>query len=379
MPAVNELSLADVVGRSADGQGRRSRRNQEKRRRKRRRRAWLTVLVTLAVIGGGLGVSWVGLKPLIQAWNRPTDYPGPGAGVIEVKVPEGASGMAIGEVLQSKDVVLTVKGFVAAYKANPRSVTIRPGTYSLKQKMTSAAAIEALLTQTNRLVKKVTMKEGIRVADLPKIVSAAAGIPAADLQAALAKPSSFGLPPEAKNDPEGWLFPATYDVEPGTTAVDLLGSMSRRTVQELDVLGVPAAERHSTIVLASLVQAEARLAEDFPKVSRVLHNRLAAKRKLELDTTVHYATKKFTVFTSMKDTKVNSPYNTYVVPALPVGAIGNPGRAALEAARNPAEGPWLYFVAVNPDTGQTKYATTPAEHERNKAEYQAWQRANPGK
>jgi UPF0755 protein len=155
--------------------------------------------------------------------------------------------------------------------------------------------------------------------------------------------------------------------------------MSRRTVQELDVLGVPAAERHSTIVLASLVQAEARLAEDFPKVSRVLHNRLAAKRKLELDTTVHYATKKFTVFTSMKDTKVNSPYNTYVVPALPVGAIGNPGRAALEAARNPAEGPWLYFVAVNPDTGQTKYATTPAEHERNKAEYQAWQRANPGK
>ncbi|MDQ1288472.1 MAG: hypothetical protein QG622_2037 [Actinomycetota bacterium] len=376
---MNELSLADVVGQPVHGSGRRSRRNQEKRRKKRRRRTWVTFLLTLVVIGGAVGGAWVGLRPLIAAMNKPSDYPGPGTGSVEVKVPDGATGAAIGDLLQEKGVVLTVKGFVTAYKANPRSATIQPGTYAMKKEMTSTQAVEALLTASSKLVNRVTLKEGVRVADIPKLVAAGSKIPIADLQAVLKSPGALGLPAEAKNDPEGWLFPATYDIEPGMTATELLSAMVRRTVQELDAAGVPAASRHDVIVLASLIQAEAGMAEDFPKVSRVLHNRLAKKRKLELDTTVHYATKKFTVFTSEKDTKIASPYNTYIVPGLPVGAIGNPGKAAIQAAQAPSEGSWMYFVAVNPDTGQTKYATTEAEFAKIKAEYEVWQKANPGK
>lgn len=376
---MNELSLADVVGRPVPQSGRRSRRNQEKRRKKRRRRTWLTVLVTLMVLGGAVGGAWVGLRPLIDSWNQPSDYPGPGSGSVEVKVPEGATGRTIGEILRDKGVVLTVKGFVSAYKANPRSATIQPGTYALKLQMASPDAVAALLADTNRLVSRVTLKEGVRVAEIPALVAKHTKIPLADLQTALKSPTALGLPAEAKGNPEGWLFPATYDVQPGTSAAELLASMVQRTVQELDALQVPAAQRRDTIVMASLVQAEGKLPADLPKISRVLHNRIAQHRRLQLDTTVHYATGKFTVFTSEKDTQIKSPYNTYQVDGLPAGAIGNPGRAAIQAARNPTPGPWLWFVAVNPDTGLTKYATTEAEFAKIKAEYELWAKANPGK
>jgi UPF0755 protein len=338
------------------------------------------LLVALVLLGGAVGGAWLGLRPLIASFNAPTDYPGPGTGVVQVKIPDGATGTAIGDVLQKNGVVLTVKGFVKAYTANPRSATIQPGTYGLKREMTSTAAVAALLDDANRLLDRVTLKEGVRAADVPATVSAKTKIKAADLQAALKIPANgIGLPAEAKGDPEGWLFPATYDVQPGTTAVELLHTMVERTVTELDDLDVPAAERRDTVILASLVQAEAKLPADFPKVARVLENRLTKGMKLQLDTTVHYATKNFKVATTIKDTQFKSPYNTYLVPGLPGGAIGNPGRAALQAVRHPTPGTWLYFVAVNPDTGETEYATTPAEFNVIKGKYDKWAKANPGR
>lgn len=377
---MNELSLADVVGRTSTGPpGRKSRRGQEKRRRKRRRRTGVILLIALALLGGAVGGAWLGLRPLISSLTAPTDYPGPGTGSVQVKIPEGASGTAIGDVLQRNGVVLTVKGFVTAYKANPRSATIQPGTYAVKREMSSAGAISALLDPANRLLTKVTLKEGVRATDVPKIVSAATKIPAADVEAALRTPDRFGLPAVAKGNPEGWLFPATYDVEPGTTAVELLSAMVERTQKELADLKEPEARYQVTLIKASLVQAEAQLAADFPKVSRVIENRLAKKMRLQLDSTVHYATKRYNIATSIKDTQVNSPYNTYVVPALPIAPIGNPGRAAITAVQAPATGPWLYFVTTNPDTGLTKYATTPAEFDKIKAEFDNWVKANPNR
>lgn len=376
---MQEVSLAEVVGRVSDEPGRRSRRKLEKRRRKRRRRTGLVILLALLLLGGAMGGAWAGLRPLVASLTAPNDYPGPGSGSVEVKIIEGATGTAIGGVLQRNGVVLTVKGFTTAYRANPRSATIQPGTYALKQKMSSASAVEALLDADNRVVDRVTLAEGVRLADIPKIIAARTRIPLADLQAALQAPAALGLPPEAKGDLQGWIFPATYDVHPGTTATELLREMVAKTVRELDALGVPAAERRQTIVLASLIQAEAKLPADFPKVSRVLYNRLAKGVKLQLDATVHFATGTYRIDTSVKDTEVVSPYNTYAFPGLPVGAIDNPGRAAIEAARAPADGPWLYFVTVNPESGETKYATTEAEFAVIKAEFDAWVKAHPGK
>ena len=376
---VNELSLADMVGGLPPQEPhRRSRRGNERRRKKRRRRSWVLVLVALLVVGGAVGASWAGLSSLVAGFNQPTDYPGPGSSEVEIVIPDGASGTAIGQVLHDKGVVLTVKGFVSAFDGNPSSSSIQPGTYTLKTGMRSADAVRALLDEGNRQLTRVTLTEGVRVAQIPQLVASKTKIPLADLQAALKNPAAVGLPPEAKGDPEGWFFPATYDVQPTTTAADLLHQMVQHTLTQLEDLGVPAAKRRSVLITASLVQAEAKLSPDFPKIARVLENRLARGMRLQLDTTVHYATKNFKVRTTIADTQLVSPYNTYQVPGLPVGAIGNPGAEAIKAVLSPSPGDWLYFVAVNPETGETKYATTAAQFAVIKREYDNWAKAHPG-
>jgi UPF0755 protein len=113
------------------------------------------------------------------------------------------------------------------------------------------------------------------------------------------------------------------------------------------------------------------------KVARVLNNRLATSMPLQLDTTVNYATGKTGLTTSDEDRANPSPYNTYVHPGLPPGPISNPGEEALKAVLSPTPGPWLFFVVVNPDTGETRFAVTPQEHEQNVKLFQAWLRAHP--
>ena len=129
---------------------------------------------------------------------------------------------------------------------------------------------------------------------------------------------------------------------------------------------------------ASLVQAEAGTAEDMAKVASVLKNRLADGMPLQLDTTVNYANGKTGITTTPEDRQNPSPYNTYVHPGLPPGPIGNPGEEALRAVLTPAPGDWRFFVVVNPDTGETRFATTGAEHQQNVALFQQWLREHPG-
>jgi UPF0755 protein len=128
--------------------------------------------------------------------------------------------------------------------------------------------------------------------------------------------------------------------------------------------------------MASIVQVEARAAADGPKVARVLDNRLRIGMKLQLDSTVSYVTGKPGVATTAADRANPSPYNTYNHVGLPPGPISNPGQAAINAVLHPATGTWLYFVTVNPTTGETKFATTAAEAAANRAEFQAWCQAH---
>jgi UPF0755 protein len=127
------------------------------------------------------------------------------------------------------------------------------------------------------------------------------------------------------------------------------------------------------MTIASLVQAEARDDEDFAKVSRVIYNRLEKSMPLQFDSTVHYAVgRDGKVSTSEEDRNVDSPYNTYRHPGLPPTPIMAPGEQAIKAALEPAEGDWLYFVTTNPDTGETKFAETFAEHQKNVAEFKEY-------
>ena len=113
------------------------------------------------------------------------------------------------------------------------------------------------------------------------------------------------------------------------------------------------------------------------KVARVLDNRLKKKLPLQLDSTVSYAVQRFGVTTTPAERASKSRFNTYRYTGLPVGPISNPGEDALRAVLHPSKGPWLFFVTVNPSTGETKFATTAAGHNRQKLEFQAWLRAHP--
>jgi len=375
------MSLSDVVHGSPEGPRRRSQRAAEKRRKRRRRRTWVTALILVAGLGAAGAGAWLGLRPLVSSitssLGAPDDYTGSGTTPVEVRIPPGATGTRIAALLVDAGVVKSAKAFLDAADDTPGSTSIQAGTYALKKQMPAQAAVQALLNPTSRQLKKVTIPEGSRVPTILAAIAKATGIPRAELDAAAKDTAALGLPAGVKTA-EGYLFPATYSVEPGAEAGDVLREMVVKTEDTLGELGVAPGDQHRVLTLASLVQAEGRHPQDMSMIARVLVNRLAKGSPLQLDTTVHYATGKFTVQTTNADLAVNSPYNTYTHKGLPPGPIGSPGLAALKAAITPAPGPWMYFVATDPSTGKTEFAVTDADFMKLKAKYDKWQKAHPG-
>lgn len=352
------------------------------RRRRRRHSSWLAVLVSVAVVGAlAAGVAIAGQSLLGRIGDvltsGPEDYPGPGsATTVAVVVDEGDSASDIALSLVASDVVASAEAFVAAAARDAASTGIQPGTYEMQQRLPAADALAILVDPANRIVDGVLVREGLRVEQVLAAFEQQAGMDPDALAAAVTQPDEIGLPPEAEGSAEGFLFPATYEVQPSTTEVEALRAMTStyaRTAEELGLAEGAAALGYTPreiVTIASIIQAEARLPEDFAKVARVIYNRLDDGEILAMDSTVAFANDVYTVFTSDEQRAVDSPYNTYRVAGLPPGPINSPGADALRAALEPAEGPWRYFVTVNLDTGEMKYAETLAEHERNVAQAQ---------
>ena len=183
------------------------------------------------------------------------------------------------------------------------------------------------------------------------------------------------LPAEAKGNPEGYLFPATYPIDSRTTPASLLRYMVDTAGTRFAAPRVTAGAQRSgvtvyeTVNIASIVQAEADTPEDMGKVARVIYNRLARRMPLQMDSTLNYALNRSTLDTTAADTRIDSPYNSYVRQGLPPTPIGNPGEHALNAAVGPPPGDWLYFVTVAP--GDTRFTADYEEHLRNVAEFNA--------
>jgi UPF0755 protein len=192
----------------------------------------------------------------------------------------------------------------------------------------------------------------------------------------LKNPAQLHLPAYANGNPEGYLFPATYAVQPHETALGVLTGMVHSFDQEAATANLTAAAKQvhlkpgEVIIMASLVQAEGGRTSDYAKIARVIYNRLARHMPLQLDSTVLYGLHKFGIIASDKDLASPSPYNTYKNKGLPPGPIDSPGDKAIQAVLHPAPGPWLYFVTVNPQTGETKFTSSLAEFEKFRAELQ---------
>lgn len=371
-------SLHDVLpgGFSGPPSRRRADRRLRQRRQRRRRRTFTIVFLSLLIAGGGLYGAYLGVSPIIERLTEPKDYAGPGSGSVEVTVPDGASGRTIAQALVDAGVTKTAVAFIDAANADSRSASIQPGTYELKKKMSGAGALEILVDPDNRIVRIVTIPEGTRVADALTLIAKNLELKRSDLAKA-ATSGDIGLPKAAKGKLEGFLYPSTYDFGPDVTATEALSTMVSQGQDIYDELGIAKSDLRETVIKASIVQAEAGSKKYMGKVARVLDNRLDIGMKLQLDSTVSYATGKFNVTTTSDDRASDSPYNTYMYTGLPAGPISNPGKDALEAVLSPSKGSWLYFVTVNPDTGETKFATTKAQHDKNVKEFQAWLAENP--
>jgi len=372
----------------------------EGRRRGRGSRRVLVMVAVLAAVGLGSYFAWSGLQPAIQAVRNqfapPPDFTGPGAGEAVVRVEQGETASAIGQKLLAAGVVQSEGAFVDAAKANPDWTSVQVGDYRLLQQMPAAAAVAALLDTENMVLNRVTIREGLRTVDILADLSEQTGIPVEEFTAAaLALPlppeAALNLPPEQRppntvGDTEGWLFPETYDLGFEPTAASILEPMLDRTLEVLTQAGVPRDQWQDVLTKASLVQAEARLPEDFGKVARVTENRLTAGvptangagsiTRIQYDSTTIYAAGKASGVPTKPELDSLNPYNTRAVDGMPPGPISHPGLQAIEAVLSPTPGDWLYFTTVNLCTGETRFEVTAEEARADAALFKAWAAEN---
>ncbi|WP_240322765.1 endolytic transglycosylase MltG [Austwickia chelonae] len=382
---LDESIFGAPVYEEEEPQSRRSDRNRRRRGQQRRRRRLVTYVTATAVLVVGGAVVVTNFKPLYEQLVESGDYEGEGGENVTVVVRPGDSGGQIAQRLQESGVVKTAAAFREALENN-KGDEIQPGTYTLRKEMKATAALSNL-RGGNRNVAKVTIREGLWKSETYDVLSKATGTPREEYdkaeKSAGADPSLLGLPASTKGNPEGWLFPATYNFDKKSPAMDQLKKLVGQTDMKLKALNVPSDQAHRVLTIASMVEAEARHVDDGPKVARVLENRLTAKppMKLELDSTSMYGVQQRTgkALTSEQMRKANNPYNTYAIEGMPAGPIGNPGENAIKAAMNPASGSWLFFVTTNPSSGETIFTSTFAEHNVQVAKLNAWCRANPGK
>lgn len=303
------------------------------------------------------------------------EYSGQGTETVPIVVSRGDDGADVAKKLVEADVTKSYEITLRAiYARNP---TFFPGTYVIPKQISSDKAISYLVDPSNAITNTVTIREGLRIGSVLKKLAEATGISVDDFNDAASRLEKFNLPKEAKTL-EGYLFPATYSFDPSYKAEEILLAMVARTKQQLEDDGVSKKDWHKVLTLASIIQMEARQQQDFYKVSRVFQNRIKIGMHLQSDATVSYGVGGDTVNTSVADRSDPNLYNTYKHPGLPVGPIAGAGAIAIDAALHPAEGSWLYFVAINLETGETVFSNTFAEHEAAILLWGKWMRENPG-
>jgi UPF0755 protein len=342
-------------------------------RRRQRRRSAMGPIISLVVIAAlAIGVFFGGRWIWRKASSVP-DYDGAGTGVVYVVVHDGDTAAAIGETMFKSHVVKSTRAFRNAAEDDQRSRTIQPGTYRLHEHMSGAAALSALLDPSS-LVGRVTVPEGLTVEQTLALLSKDSSISATALKAAAAKPAALGLPSYANGKLEGYLFPTTYDIPPkssATTVLKMMVSTEKKRVNPSTLTGEISGVKltpERVMIVASLLEKEA-ITSDFPKVARVIYNRLAKGIPLQLDSTVNYALGRNRARVSQEQTHTDSPYNTYLHQGLPPGPIANPGLTAIDAALHPATGNWLYFVKAD-RAGHSYFTADPNAFARQKAKSQ---------
>jgi UPF0755 protein len=335
------------------------------------RRAGATLLLLAIALMAGAAL-W-----LAAEWQRP--YQGFAGEGVFVEVTRGMSSRAIAQRMAENGVVRSRIAFEALcrWKSSP----LQAGEYFFDRPATPTEVFRKLATG-RVFIHVVTVPEGKTMLEIADLMEREGLTSRKEFLAAAGDPSLVrDLAPQARNL-EGFLFPATYQFPRHVTAERVVESMVKRFREvweriEKEQGANQDASAAVAVTLASLVEKEAKIAEERPLVAGVFHNRLKRGMALQCDPTVIYALElanQYDGSLSLKDLQLKSPYNTYRNYGLPPGPIANPGEASLRAALQPANVDYLYFVS-NAQGGHV-FSRTLAEHNDNVARYRRLQAQN---
>lgn len=337
-------------------------------------RGLLYSLIGIVLVGAlGATVIAVNIDFIRDKYREYTavDFEGPGFGEVIVRIDEGDDGLIIAQKLFDAGVVSQVEGFYRLMlQTNP---TFYPGSFILKNQMSYAAALEVIKDPANVKNYKITIPEGYRAIQIFNSIAEVTGFSLDEIKSEAADLVGLGIPAEAKTI-EGYLFPATYTFYLEDTPADILRTMVERMKEELVRFRVPESEWHTVLTLASITQREAKLSDDFYKVTRVFYNRINKSMPLQTDPTISY---NFEGIELSKPQQDANPFNTYVINGLPPGPISSPGALAIDATVNPAAGDWLYFVTIDLRSGETIFTNTYSQHQQYVKILRQWEKDNP--
>jgi len=256
---------------------------------------------------------------------------------------------------------------------------VQAGRYRIEGSMSLRQIAETLQSATAQAIQ-VTIPEGWRREQIGAALAESdlALDPEAFLRASQLTPNgySFSSQVPAGGSVEGFLFPDTYLFDPGTNTVKAVQAMlkdfdQRVTPEMRSDFGTQGLTLYQAVTLASIVEREAVVPDERPKIASVFLNRLSQGLKLDADPTVQYALGLQTdgswwkTALTSSDLSLDNPYNTYVYPGLPPGPICNPGLASLEAVAQPADTPYFYFRAACDGSGRHQFAETYEQHLQN--------------
>jgi UPF0755 protein len=297
---------------------------------------------------------------------------------VEVIVPTGATAADVGDLLEDAGVIRSSLAFRLMASFRESGSEIEAGHYPMLTNMS--------LDEVFRLIEKgpedttptviVTIPEGYRVEQVAGRLADQLGLSQLGFIRA-ATSGEFELPPylpEGTKTVEGFLFPETYEIRNGAAAQDVIMRQLEQFRLVADRLPWDRAEDlgvspYEVVIIASLIEEEARVPEDRAKIAAVIYNRLARGMNLEIDATVLYALPRHKERLTYEDLEYPSPYNTYLHGGLPPTPIASPGLASLEAALQPADADYLYYVVID-DSGRHAFTASYDEFLRFKEQAQ---------
>jgi UPF0755 protein len=337
------------------------------RARGRALRSLLILILLFAVLGAAAG----GVYLYAVGGSGPSEP-------VEVIVPKGATAAEVGELLEDAGVIRSSLAFRLMASVRGTGSEIEAGHYAMLTNMSLNevfSLIEKGPEDTTPTVT-VTIPEGFRVEQVAVSLADQLDISRRGFVRA-ATSGEFSLPPylpEGIKTVEGFLFPETYQIRENATTSDVITRQLDQFRVVADQLPWGNAEGlgvtpYEVVIIASLIEEEARIPEDRAKVAAVIYNRLAKGMNLEIDATVLYALGRHKDRVLYSDLEVESPYNTYLHPGLPPTPIASPGMASLEAALQPADADYLYYVVID-DSGRHAFTASYEEFLRFKEQAQ---------